>query len=633
MFVNLFLINIILINAYKFQFEHLITDYIKSFYNNKSDEPIEIANYDRINSDDPNYIYIPIFGTSDIHGHFYPDKFKLEQLNYSQGGLDYMTKYINIIREEFDNKMLYLDGGDLFQGGLESTITNGSIIVDYFNYAKLKGLTLGNHEFDYDKQYMDEKADQANFPFIVSNLYDKANKSRKIYGDKQVITEIYSFKYNVNNEEVEIKIGVIGLTMILTKNQITGGGFDNIEFKDYKSIVEAEAKELKNSKKVNAVVLLSHIGFWCGYSGTGQDVNFTLNMYKKDDKQEPCAQDSNITKLLNDIEDGLLDAVVTGHSHCEVHHWIKDIPIISTVNNGAYANILYLAFDKKNKLKLVPSANRIEGPLPICEKVFNGTHRCDFIENSKLAPFLPIVNYKFHGILIEKDESMNKIHEKYDELYNEYQETICKIIGTNEELKRYDNGSFYLGNIITDIYNKYTGSQISIISYKGIRSNWSPGDLPKYKIYDILPFGNNLCTFLMKGEHVKKAFRILQSGPRRFYVASGVKQLVIRTDDGDYLSSVKLFDGYEEKDLEDEEEYLISANSFLINGGDEFQKILRFYKPKNLRCDYGKEADVVFKFLKEQKTIDVRKYMDDKNPVIRFINKTNKRVIHTKLYK
>ena len=42
-----------------------------------------------------------------------------------------MTKYINIIREEFDNKMLYLDGGDLFQGGLESTITNGSIIVDY----------------------------------------------------------------------------------------------------------------------------------------------------------------------------------------------------------------------------------------------------------------------------------------------------------------------------------------------------------------------------------------------------------------------------------------------------------------------------------------------------------------------
>ena len=137
----------------------------------------------------------------------------------------------------------------------------------------------------------------------------------------------------------------------------------------------------------------------------------------------------------------------------------------------------------------------------------------------------------------------------------------------------------------------------------------------------------------MKGEHVKKAFRILQSGPRRFYVASGVKQLVIRTDDGDYLSSVKLFDGYEEKDLEDEEEYLISANSFLINGGDEFQKILRFYKPKNLRCDYGKEADVVFKFLKEQKTIDVRKYMDDKNPVIRFINKTNKRLIYTKLYK
>ena len=64
--------------------------------------------------------------------------------------------------------------------------------------------------------------------------------------------------------------------MLLEKRQISRVGYENFVFKDYKSILEEEAKLLKEEKKVNAVVLLSHIGFFCG---TGPDVNLNLNNY------------------------------------------------------------------------------------------------------------------------------------------------------------------------------------------------------------------------------------------------------------------------------------------------------------------------------------------------------------------
>ena len=115
---------------------------------NDNEDLYELANYTLINPQDPDYFYIPVFGTSDIHGHFYPDDFEVGKYQYSQGGLDYVAKYINIIRNEFKNQILYLDAGDLFQGGTESTMSNGEIILDYFNLINTNGSTFGNHEFD-----------------------------------------------------------------------------------------------------------------------------------------------------------------------------------------------------------------------------------------------------------------------------------------------------------------------------------------------------------------------------------------------------------------------------------------------------------------------------------------------------
>ena len=586
----------------------------KSRTDSNDEDLIDISDgYERINPDDPDYFYVPLFCSSDIHGHFYPEEFDVGEISYTKGGLDYLAKYINIIKEEFQNQFLYLDAGDLFQGGTESTITKGEIMMDYFNLINLNASTFGNHEYDESREFLEQKVSEAKFPFLATNVYDIVKKTKNAFGENHITSKIFTFKVE---EEVQIKIGVVGLSMNMPKNQISGEGFNNIKFLSYKDELVQESKKLRNENGVNAVVLLSHIGIGCG-----QGNNLTLNMYKPTDEQESCNQGSDLYALINSIDEGVIDAVVTGHSHREVHHWIRNIPIVSPINYGAYANIIYLPFDRKNNYKFVRDEARIEGPLPICEKIFKQNYKCEFIKADEIEDYLPLVEYKFHDVKIEKDPILQPVHDKYDEIYNVYNEKICNIIGTDDAMTVLANGSFYVGNLMADVQNVITGSEISIVSYGNLRTTWNPGKLPRYKLQDMLPYGNNICSFTMNGNELKKAMKILQTGRKKYYPTSGLKQIMAKNEKGEYyLADIKLFDGYKESEIISDKEYLVSANNYLIEeAGDDFYDILPWYKPRNLNCDYGKDVDLTEEYLKRQGTIDVRNYMDPNNPRIRFI--------------
>lgn len=66
---------------------------------------------------------IAIIGSNDIHGSAFPTALVREdtQEKYNYGGLVYMARLIQIIKEEYPDNNLYLDAGDQFQGGLESS--------------------------------------------------------------------------------------------------------------------------------------------------------------------------------------------------------------------------------------------------------------------------------------------------------------------------------------------------------------------------------------------------------------------------------------------------------------------------------------------------------------------------------
>ena len=601
--------------------------------NSNDDELIDISSgYTHVNPSDRTYFYIAILSTSDIHGHFYPDELEINGYNYTQGGFDYLAKYINILRQEFPERLLYLDAGDLFQGGTESILSNGEIMTESLNLMQCKAATFGDHEFDYSREFLEDKISKSTFPYLATNIYDSKKKTKQAFGENHLTSKTYIF--NVTNSNLykkqtktdnsntlpdQIKIGIIGLSKGMKLNEIKGEGYDDITFLSYRNELIGEAKRLREEEGCLAVLLLAHIGISCG---TEKGMN--LNMFTSKSEQELCDSEDELYKLVISLDANTIDGIITGHNHHQVHHWVSDIPIIASIDQGFYANILYIPFkwsSAKQIYELYKTKVQIEGPIPICDKIFTGTKKCDVVKPSKIEEYLPLVNYKFHGVKIEKDNILDSIHEKYDEQFETYQEQICDIVGTEEILEISENGDFYIGNIITEIQRRITGADISLIGYDFMKTYWNPGKLPKYKISNLIPFKSNLCTFVMKGIDIKRMMNILQTSGVKYFPTSGIKQTISKNENGEYyLSDIKLFDGYKETELISEKEYVVSAIEYLIkDGGSYFNNILKWYKPQDLNCEYGDIRDIVEKYLKAQKVVDVTKYKDTKNPKIKFI--------------
>ena len=275
----------------------------------------------------------------------------------------------------------------------------------------------------------------------------------------------------------------------------------------------------------------------------------------------------------------------------------------------------------KKRFDISKNKVAIEGPIPICEIIFSLTKNCEIIKPSIADQYFPTSEYLFHGVKIEKNSNLSTIHEKYDALWEPYKEKICEIIGTDDILTLEHNGDFYLGNMLTEIQSRITGAEISVFNTKLLGDTLNPGKLPKYKIKSLINFKSNLCTFTMTGNELIKMMSILQQGEDKYYSTNGLKHIMSKDENNKYyLSHLKYFDGFIEEEIIPEKEYTISAIEELIrNGKSDFRNVLSWYKPKNLKCDYGDFGEIVETYLKAVKTVDVSKFKDEKNPKIKFI--------------
>ena len=378
-------------------------------------------NYSRVKPNHKNYIYIPIVGTDDIHGNFFPKvnhiKVGEEELTYKTGGLEYVAKYINILREEFGaHRVLYFDGGDFYQGGMASVLFDGEIMQDFFNIIGLNGSTIGNHEFDYARSWIESKINRANYKTLVHNIMDNStNKKRGALGRNHERTHIYRIKLDNGDE---IKIGVIGLTFNMKNDKKmpnTWGNrqtWDDIQFFSYITELEQESSNLRKLG-ASAVIALTHFGLVCN-----QTLAMKLDMYNKSSIQGECFrddEDSVLYKLLDVIKPGVIDGIIGGDTHMEMHHWEKDIPMMSVPTHARYLNIMYLPFkkNKNGKYILVNDEVKIEGPLPACEKIFKNSQNCELISSKEYSEAGELINYSWHGKKLEKDKIIQPLYDKY----------------------------------------------------------------------------------------------------------------------------------------------------------------------------------------------------------------------------
>ncbi|MEH6892471.1 bifunctional 2',3'-cyclic-nucleotide 2'-phosphodiesterase/3'-nucleotidase [Bacillus sp. JJ864] len=272
-------------------------------------------------------VKLRILETSDIHVNLMNyDYYQTKTDN--KVGLVQTATLVNKAREEAKNSVLF-DDGDALQGTpLGDYVANkikkeDNLDPNYvhplyrmMNLMKYDVISLGNHEFNYGLDYLNQVISKTKFPVINSNVYidDKDDNEEN---DKNYFKPYHVFEKEVVDEagnKQKIKVGVMGFV----PPQIMGWDKANLEGKvKAKDIVETAKKMVPKMKAEGAdiIVALAHSGVdKSGYSSGMENASYYLT------------------------EVPGVDAVLMGHSHTEVAEKYNDgVPVVMP---GVFGNNL-----------------------------------------------------------------------------------------------------------------------------------------------------------------------------------------------------------------------------------------------------------------------------------------------------
>lgn len=110
---------------------------------------------------------LAIFHTTDLHGHVLPTEAYDGTKNL--GGFARCATQIQQWRRESPHHLL-LDVGDVYQGTLVSWQTKGRLMIDLFNKLGYDAWTLGNHEFDWGPEVLEDALQRSQMPVLAANV-------------------------------------------------------------------------------------------------------------------------------------------------------------------------------------------------------------------------------------------------------------------------------------------------------------------------------------------------------------------------------------------------------------------------------------------------------------------------------
>ena len=191
---------------------------------------------------------ITILHTNDTHSCIYPLNPNLADKELAGRG-GYLRR-IAMINEEREKQpaLLLFDSGDFSQGSPYYSFYKGDVEVELMNKMGYDAATIGNHEFDFGLENMARLFRKANFPIVCSN-YDFSGTPVEGLTKRWII-----IKRN------GIKIGVFGLDPemdgLVDQNKFVG-----VKYLDPIEVANEMGELLKNKKKCDLVICLSHMGW------------------------------------------------------------------------------------------------------------------------------------------------------------------------------------------------------------------------------------------------------------------------------------------------------------------------------------------------------------------------------------
>ena len=594
----------------------------------------------------PHLHTIVILGTNDIHGALAPVVLQTREakpeasVRYQSGGAVYLASIIRKMEARFAGNFLWLDAGDEFQGTIESNTAHGQPMVAFFNSMGLDAAAIGNHEFDYGSEsaenpdrlsILKDRMTEAHYSFLAANILNRKT------GKEQEFPNTFLSKIFVRDG---IKIGVLGLSTVFTPTTTNPVNVSDLEFTDLKKATLHEAKSLR-AQGAKIIIALAHAGLACGDAYT----NAPWRIRKPTDRQPDCNSHepkNEIVRLLQELPPGTVDAVVSGHTHTLVHQWVNGVPVIQGGVSGRYLNLIYITYNSETG-RVQPDLGRIEGPIPVCSKVFENQGDCNGTKQAPKNGRGNLTNAYFHGEQIIADPSTELL---LAPVFAKTQAIKSQVIGEALEPidTHYDRES-PLADFIADAIRAEEQTDVAIMNNGGVRAPWEKGPITYESVFRTCPFENLVVKIDVTGKQLKAILRVAESGAVGYPAVSGIKlQLIDPSSDApvsdldgdgriDPWEVNRLLDAeftagpHEGSKIHDDQHYTLATIDFLAVGGDDYAWPMSQIPKNHFHFENTRlERDAVVDYLKKMSPIR------NPEPRIHFVKTTKKtkRVRHKK---
>lgn len=229
--------------------------------------------------------------------------------NGKNPGAAKLAGYLRSEQEQHPDALL-VSAGDMFQGSAESNLLHGKTVGDFMNAVDFDVMTLGNHEFDWGLRVLQERRQQAVFPYLAANVFVKSTQQRVDFVQPYQVVQ-----------RGGVRIAIIGLATPETAYKANPAIVGGLTFADPVAVVNELVPRLRH-QGADVIIVVSHLDSWQNASGeiTGDAARLALGVHD-------------------------VDAIVSGHSHQVVAGRVNGVPIVQAGYNGRYVGKISLRYD------------------------------------------------------------------------------------------------------------------------------------------------------------------------------------------------------------------------------------------------------------------------------------------------
>jgi 5'-nucleotidase len=431
----------------------------------------------------PDVVTLSIVATTDLHGNIAP--------RGDQGGLAVFGGYLRNLRAARDadgGAVLLVDSGDTFQGGIESDLSEGAVVIDAYAALGYAAAVIGNHEFDFGtadgpgarqlrggdpRGAIQARAAQAPFPVLAANLIDEATGRPVAWPNVHASTLVTA---------AGIKVGIVGIMASDSLRATLRANVHGLRLAPLAETVAAEAAKLR-SEGAEVVIVGAHAGGACGELGSPTDLS-------------SCEQGSEIFTLAQDLPRGLVDAIAAGHTHQAVAHEVAGVAIVQAYALGRAFGRVDLAIDRRTHRVV---AHEIFAPRDICATAAN-PGECGMPATAGTAR----EPASYEGRAVLPDPAIEAAMAPALARVRALQATPLGVV-LDTPIERSGGPESALGNLFADAERERMNADVAINNNVrgGLRADLPAGPLTFGRLYDVFPFDNRLVTLTISGADLR----------------------------------------------------------------------------------------------------------------------------------